>query len=236
MYGWRGRIGLVIPSSNTTMESEFWRFVPEGASVHTARMRLVEVTKESLERMAEYAASAAEDLSTASVDIIVYGCTTGAMVGGMEWERRLVRSIEERTGVRTISTAEAVVEALRALNARRLVVATPYIDELNKMEEDFLRSCGFDVLKIKGLGLRYNVEIGRQPPWTSYKLAKEVFHRDADALFISCTNFRTFEILELLERDVGVPVVSSNSASLWLALRRIGVKDVIRGLGKLLTT
>jgi len=234
MYGWRGRIGLIIPSSNTTMESEFWRFVPEGVSVHTARMRLVEVTKESLSEMAKHAVIAAEDLSTAGVDIIVYGCTTGAMVGGVKWERELVNSIESRTGVKTITTAEAVVEALRALKARSLAVATPYIEELNEMEKEFLESCGFEVLNIRGLGLRYNLEIGRQPPWVSYRLAKEVFKQGADALFISCTNFRTFEIIEQLEKDLGIPVVSSNSASLWLALRRIGVKDVVKGLGKLL--
>jgi len=228
VYGWRARIGLIVPSSNTTMEPEFWRMAPEGVSVHTSRVRLSEVTPEALRLMASEAARAAEELATADVNVIVYGCTSGSLLEGVEWEERLRREIRERAGVEAITTAQAVVEALRALGVRRVAVATPYIDEINSRERSFLERSGFSVVRIRGLGIVRNTDIGRQPPWVAYRLAKEVAReagRSADGVFISCTNFRTIEVIELLEAELQLPVVSSNTASMWLALRTLGIRD-----------
>lgn len=232
MYGWRMRIGLIVPSSNTTMESEFHAMKPEGVSIHTARMRLEEATPEALMRMAEDALRAAELLKTANVDVIIYGCTTGSLVGGGEWEEGLAREIEGETGVETITTARAVVEAIRAFNMKRVCVATPYIRELDELEVKFLREQGIEVSAIKGLGIRRNTEIGSLPPWASYRLAKEAYREEADGIFISCTNFRTLEAIEPLEREFGKPVVTSNQASMWAALRLI--HQSIEGYGRLL--
>ena len=228
MYGWRARIGLIVPSSNTTMEPEFWRMAPEGVSVHTSRVRLSEVTPEALRLMASEAVRASEELATADVNVIVYGCTSGSLLEGVEWEERLRREIRERAGVEAITTAQAVVEALRALGVRRVAVATPYIDEINSRERSFLERSGFSVVRIRGLGIVRNTDIGRQPPWVAYRLAKEVAReagRSADGVFISCTNFRTIEVIELLEVELQLPVVSSNTASMWLALRTLGIRD-----------
>ncbi|MEM2339635.1 MAG: hypothetical protein QXW83_05495, partial [Nitrososphaerales archaeon] len=126
-----------------------------------------------------------------------------------------------RTGIKTITTAFAVNEALKELSIKSVAVATPYINELNEREKLFLEECGFKVVKIKGLNILKNTEIGKQPSWVSYKLAKDVYTPEADGIFISCTNFRTFDILEKLEIDLNKPVVSSNSASLWLALKEL---------------
>ena len=234
MYGWRGRVGLIVPSSNTTMESEFWKLVPEGVTIHTSRVQLVEVTPKALRDMTMESLKAAEDLATAEVDIIVYGCTTGSLLEGIEWEQKLRKSIEAKTGIKTITTALAVVEALHALNVSKLVVATPYIEELNQLEKKFLEDSGFKVLNIKGLNIIKNTDIGRQPPWTAYRLVREIFVPEADGVLISCTNFRTIEVIELLERDLKKPVVSSNTASVWLALHELGISPNIRGFGKLL--
>ena len=235
MYGWRARIGLIVPSSNTTMEPEFWRMAPEGVSVHTSRVRLSEVTPEALRLMASEAVRAAEELATADVNVIVYGCTSGSLLEGVEWEERLRREIRERAGVEAITTAQAVVEALRALGIRRVAVATPYIDEINSRERSFLERSGFSVIRIRGLGIVRNTDIGRQPPWVAYRLAKEVAReagRSADGVFISCTNFRTIEVIEPLESELQLPVVSSNTASMWLALRTLGIRDRL-GYGRL---
>jgi len=234
LYGWRARIGLIVPSSNTTMESEFWKLAPPGVSIHTSRIKLVEVTAEALKEMVKEVTRAAEELATAEVDVIVFGCTTGSLLEGIEWENRLRESIESKVGIKTVTTAQAVVEALRKLKAKKIVVATPYIDELNEREKKFLEENGFKVLKIKGLGIIKNSEIGKQEPWVAYRLAKEVFQKEADAVFISCTNFRTIEIIEALEQDLERPVVSSNTASFWYALRSIGITTKIEGYGKLL--
>jgi len=236
MYGWRGRIGLIIPSSNTTMESEFWRMVPEGVSVHTTRLKLLRVTVNELKEMAKNALHAAQLLATANVDVIVYGCTSGALIGGIEWEENLRKSIEKHVKIPTITTAFAVVNALRELGVRKISVATPYIDEVNVLEKKFLESNGFKVIKIKGLGIADNIEIGKQPPWTTYRLVREVNSSEAEAIFISCTNFRTIEVISKLEEDLGKPVISSNTASLWASLKILGVKQRVEGYGKLLET
>jgi maleate isomerase len=210
------------------MEPEFWRMAPEGVSVHTSRVRLSEVTPDALRLMASEAVRAAEELATADVYVIVYGCTSGSLLEGVEWEERLRREIRERAGVEAITTAQAVVEALRALGIRRVAVATPYIDEINSRERSFLERSGFTVVRIRGLGIVRNTDIGRQPPWVAYRLAKEVAReagRSADGVFISCTNFRTIEVIELLESELQLPVVSSNTASMWLALRTLGIRD-----------
>ncbi len=234
MYGWRARIGLLIPSSNTTMEPEFYKMAPEGVSIHTTRMKLREVTAEALVEMEEYAENAAELLKDAKVDIIVYGCTTGSLVKGVGHDLKLSAKLEEVSGKPVVATATAVVNALKELKVEKICVATPYIDELDKREKAFLEGSGFQILKIKGLGIKDNTEIGKLSPTVAYRLARDVFTPDADCMFISCTNFRTIEIIQMLEKDLGIPVVTSNQASMWAALKKLGISQRRKGFGKLL--
>ncbi len=234
MYGWRGRIGLIIPSSNTTMEPEFWRMAPEGVSVHTARMKLSAVTVEELVEMEKDAVRAAQLLATADVDILVYGCTTGSLVKGPGYDREITEKLTRATGIKAVATATAVLEALEELGARRVALATPYIEEVNRKEVEFLESQGYKVVDLKYLGIRENTEIGRQTPQIAYRLAKSLETSNADAVFISCTNFRTIEVIKLLEKDLGIPVFSSNTATMWLTLKELGLREPIRGYGMLL--
>lgn len=124
--------------------------------------------------------------------------------------------IEEEVNIETFTTSTAVLEALDVLDAQSLLIVTPYSDEINQKEKEFLEGNGFEVLDIKGLNLTDNLEIGKLEPYVVYRLAKAMFAGDADAIFISCTNLRTFEIIEKLERDLGVPVITSNQATLWM--------------------
>ncbi|MFQ6052736.1 MAG: aspartate/glutamate racemase family protein [Candidatus Bathyarchaeia archaeon] len=231
-YGPLRRIGLLVPSSNTTMEPEFYRMAPGGVSVHTARMRLEEVTPEGLVEMAEDAGRGAGLLATAEVDVIVYGCTTGSLVGGVEWEERLVGRIERETRIPTLSTSRAVVEALRALDVGRVAVATPYTDRLNRLEAAFLESHGIEVSAIRGLGLVRNLSIGRTGGAAVEELVGAVAG-ESEAVFISCTNLPTMDLIEPLEDRLRRPVVTSNQASLWAALRGCGIGPV-EGYGSLL--
>ncbi|MGQ9601956.1 MAG: maleate cis-trans isomerase family protein [Candidatus Bipolaricaulia bacterium] len=225
MNGQRCRIGLIIPSSNTTMEAEFARHLPEGVSVHSTRVPLERVTAVELTKMAERAEEAAQLLADAQVDLIVYGCTTGSLIGGKGYDLELERRIRETTGIPALTTARAVLEVLRARGLKRIAVATPYIDEVNEKEREFLIANGFKVVAIRGLGLLQNLEIGMQDPYVAFKLGKELMvdHPEAEGLFISCTNFRTLEITRPLSDELGKPVVSSNQATLWLALQELGI-------------
>lgn len=233
-YGWRGRIGLLVPSSNTTLESEFWRMVPAGVSVHTARMRLLSNTVEENINMEKYAMESAIDLSTAKVNVIAYGCTSGSFVGGQQWEADLTQKLTSTTGLPVITASMAVVNALKSLKVTRISVVTPYPEDINQREKAFFEGAGFDIVKIGGLSFRDNVEVGLQEPSATFKIAKDSFEIDAEALFISCTNLRTIDIIDVLEKDFGKPVVTSAQALMWAVLHKLKVSDQITHYGTLL--
>jgi maleate isomerase len=232
MHGWRGRLGLIVPSSNTTNEPEFYRALPEGVSLHTARMRLEDADADNLVEMAEEVERCVELLATADVDAIAYGCTTGSLVKGPGYDEEIEARIEDAAGVPGVATAAAIKRAFDALDLHSLAITTPYIDDLNRREEEFLEDAGYDVVDMTGLDIRSNLKIGEQQPETAYREAREL-DVDADGVFISCTNYRTFEVIEALERDLGVPVVTSNQATLWNVLRTVGVEPTEAAPGQL---
>jgi maleate isomerase len=213
------------------MEPDFYAMAPEGVSTHSTRMMLRDVTPEGLESMAEDAVNAAELLSTAGVDIIVYGCTSGSLLKGVEWEASLVERLQKATGISTITTVGAVVEALREVRAAKIAVVTPYIDELNQLERAFLEANGFSIASINGLGFTDNLDIGKVSPGEIHGLIEQT--ADADCLFISCTNLPVVRMIQELEAQYNVPVITSNQASMWLALRSLG-QGPVEGYGILL--
>jgi len=184
--------------------------------------------------MESEAERAAHELSDAKVDLLCYGCTSGSLFRGLGHDQALIRRIERETSIPTIATAGAVVEALRCIRARRITVATPYTREIDDLESKFLNANGFEVMKIIGLGLTRNSDIGLQVPQVAYELAKKAYLPNADGIFISCTNFRTIEIIARLEDELGQPVVSSNTATAWKARSVLGVESRIEGYGQLL--
>ncbi len=228
------RVGLIVPSSNTTMEDEFRRLLPSKISLHTARMRLSNVTIEELFKMERDAVSASLMLADADVNIIVYGCTTGSLVGGKGYDEKIASEIRQATNKDVVVTATAVIDALKELHATKISLATPYTDIVTKKEVEFLEDNGFKVVSTKNLGLISNLEIGRQTPEVVYQLARQANSDQAEAIFISCTNLRTIEVINQLENELKKPVISSNTATLWATLRKLGIKSKRTGYGILL--
>ncbi len=225
------RVGLLLPSSNTTMEPDLYRMAPRDVTVHTARMFLRTVTPEGLEEMAGEAERAARLLKTAGVDALAYGCTSGSLIRGVEWEESLRRRIEGAAGVPAVTTAGAVVEGLRTLGAERVSVFTPYVDAVNAVERSFLEAHGFKVDAIRGLGLTDNQAIGRVP---GARLESFIVPAaGSDAVFVSCTNLPVVHLIEGLEERHRMPFVTSNQATMWAALRLLG-KGGVKGYGALL--
>ncbi|MBS7637703.1 aspartate/glutamate racemase family protein [Candidatus Bathyarchaeota archaeon] len=216
------------------MEPEFYRMLPKGFSVHTARLRLGEVTVEGLTRMEERVEEEAEKLADASVEIIGYGCTSGSLLRGKGHEELIEERIRRASGVPAVATAGAVVRALRALGVRRVAVATPYIDEINLLEERFLTQHGFEVVNMVGLGLKDNLMIGRLSKGDVERLVERLRLEEVEGIFISCTNLPTTELIGELERRHKRPVISSNTATLWAMLRECSHRVEIRGYGTLL--
>jgi maleate isomerase len=214
------RLGIIIPSSNTTMEMEFNSLGKGKFIVHSTRVGLSRVTLAQLEKMELGAREAATLLADANVDIIAYGCTSGSLYRGLGHDVELANSITKKTGLPAVATAGCVVDGLKFLKARRVSVATPYVDEINDLEKKFLSNNGFEVQQIKGLGIEDNLSIGRIQQKRLIELAKEVDSERAQTIFISCTNLATLGIIPELERILRKPVVSSNSATLWSMLRK----------------
>ena len=227
------RLGLIVPSSNTTMEAEYSRVLPDNITLHTGRMRLREVTVEALVEMERSVEEEALKLADADVDIIGYGCTSGSLVKGLHHDKEIVSKIERVTNVPTVATAGAVVDALKSLKISKVVVATPYIDEINNLEEKFLDGNGFEVVEIKGLSIVDNTKIGVTKGDVVIDLVESLNHQDAEGVFISCTNLPTMNVIEKLERTLHKPVISSNTATLWSMMKRRGHEVKIEGIGQL---
>lgn len=245
MQGWRARIGLIIGSANYNMEPDFYKMAPEGITVHTSRILVTESTAESIVEMEKHAVRAAEELKTAAVDILVYGCTAGSFLKGLGQDTEVIKALEDASSIPTITTSTAVVEALRLLEINKVSVATPYTDDINAKLKTFLEDNGFIVVQLKGLldlmerkkiYPLSDIEIsciGIQEPYVSYKLVRKMATDDSHGFFISCTNLRAVEIIQMLENDLGKPVISSNQASLAIALKRLGIRSNVKGFGSL---
>jgi maleate isomerase len=222
MSEWR-RLGVVVPSSNTAVEREFPRYVPEIVSVHASRMPLESVTAEALDSMSDRAVECAELLSHADVHAVAYACTTGSLLHGPGFDRELEDALSAAIGGPAVATALSVDRALERLDAERIAVRTPYNEELNAREREYLEAAGYEVASITGLGIEDNTRIGALTPENAGEQVRTVDPTEVDAVFVSCTNYPTLSAVESLESDLGVPVVTSNGATLWDLCRVAGV-------------
>ncbi|MCA9878184.1 MAG: aspartate/glutamate racemase family protein [Thermomicrobiales bacterium] len=239
MYGARGRIGLITLASDSSVLPEYQRLMPDGVVIYPAPILLPrgEVTPAALAEMLEgdQLERAAELLTWTEVGVILFACTTGSLVHGVGWDRELVGRIHGATGVPATTTTTAVLDALRAVEATTLAVATPYLPELNAIERQFLEESGFAVSAIAGLNCGVDREIGLLTPEDAVALVAQVDTPEADAIFISCTNFHCLSAVAEIERVHGKPVITSNLAGAWATLRALGIDDDRPDAGHLFT-
>lgn len=189
-------------------------------------MPLEDVTAAELDSMADNAERAASLLSHASVDGLVYACTTGSLLHGSGFDAQLESRLAGVADVPAVATALSVVRALDALEVNRVAVATPYAEELNELEREYLTENGFEVVTLDGRGIVENTAIGELSGSDAEQQGRSVLSEapNADALFISCTNYQSVPILASLETEFDVPVVSSNAAAIWDLCSRLGVR------------
>lgn len=224
--GEKFRVGLLVPSSNTTMEGDMHRELPDDLEIVTSRMYLEETTKQSEIYMVEESApEATRMIKTASPHVTVFGCTSGGSLFGQEFDRGIIRRIEQETGTEAISILSALSEEFARLRAKKLVVLTPYVEELNETIRSSLEEDGLEVLSIDGMGIVENLTIGRCTPEKILAFAKEKIDparlREADCLFFSCTNLPAVRALPLLcEHFSDVPIMTSNLAAINAVRRR----------------
>lgn len=232
----RRRLGLLLPSSNTTQEEEFWRILPPGVTLHVARLPLRRVEADATARIVEDIESESRKLADADVDAIVLAATAPSSRRGIGYDRELIGRIEGASGKPATTASTASIQALAALGARRIVIAAPWSEAVNATAAAFLEASGIQVLAHRALGCVDNLEIGALADATAFDLGQAVDQPDADAVMLACGNWRTLGVVDRLEAAIGKPVVTTNQVSLWAVLRLAGVTQTLPGWGRLLRT
>ena len=146
--------------------------------------------------------------------------------------------MSDKFGVPVAAGLTAEIEALKAMSCKKLVVGTPYEDEINQRLKRYLEASGFEVLQIAGYGVRKNAQLTDLPVHASYKIAKRLYAkgRDADGVFVPCPRWQTISDVQLLEDEIGKPVVTSSLACIWYAMKLIDIKENVSGFGRLMAT
>ena len=244
----RARIGVVVPVSNSNLEPDLALLRPRGVSLHFARVggydldavpdgaQMRQLAQESLDDIID-------SLAACRVDVILYGCTSATLAHGRDFDRDLRRQIEARAGVPAVTAAGAVVEALRDLNAARIGLATPYTADLNRAAAAYLESCGIEVAAAAGVDAALdNYQQGALTPAQVFALGLRADHARAQAALLSCTDMRAVEVIDALEAALDKPVVTSNQALLYAALKRLNARPATAeplsappGFGRLLS-
>ena len=230
---WRAKLGFILMSTDLASESDFYDIVPDGVGVHVSRLKTEDLTNnetlsQHINTMAEVAARLQPDVHP---EVISYHCTCGSIING---EQRVMDEILRGAPyTQPMTLVTAVIDVLHELSVQTLVVGTPYIDEINTIEAEFLTSKGFGVIDIQGLNLKTGIEFGQLTPEYIKDFALEIDHPNADALFLSCSGIRATEVIQEIEDAIGKPVITSNQAQMWSCLRRAGIRDNIEGYGQI---
>jgi len=239
MVGWRARLGFLLPPGNPTVEPEMIALAPQGVSVHFHRMTArgatgsLEGQDERNRMMVDNIGASIELLAMVNPDVIVVAHTATSYHLGRQGEADLLARLEKATGTRVVTAFGSVLRALERLNVRRLALGTPYSPETTQQGKTHLEAHGLEVVGFANL--RGVTNIYDETAERAYGLARMVDREDAEAVFLSGTGLPTLPVLEMLEQDLGKPVISSASAMMWHALRLAGVRQSISGYGRLLT-
>ncbi len=239
MYGWRAKLGVIVSPPNTVCEREMTQLAPEGVSVHAARMLrprgVGAINRDMLLQTNESLPQVAESLGHLKPHVVLFAHTMGSMINGPDQEQALTDMLAEASECPAITTATAVVDALKALQVSRLSLAAPYPDAMTKMEVKYLEAAvpGLEVVNDMCLSMESGFDIGALEPPVAYSTAKEVDDPRAESVFLSGTNWRTIDMIAPLEADLGKPVITANQATFWAAMKHLNIGG-FSGYGKLL--
>jgi maleate isomerase len=213
------RVGLIIPSSNRMVEEEMVRAFPRGVTAHVMRQRMTGVHHMALEQLLTRIEEATATLLDARCGVVAFHCTATAMEEGSGGEARILAAMAGAP--QAITTAGAIDRALRHLEARRIVLVTPYDAATTAGEAAFLAAAGYVVLSAAGYDLGGSDQFCAAPPQFWRDRVMEVARPNADAYLVSCANISIFPVIDELEARLGCPVVTSNQAVMWDALRHL---------------
>lgn len=238
------RIGLVVPSSNVTVETEIPALLARHRdatfSFHGSRMRMHTVSPEELAAMNDQRGRCVDELADAGVDALLYACLVAIMAQGPGEHRRVESAVADQLHGRDVeaalvSSAGALVDALAALGARRIALVTPYVRPLAERVVAYLEAEELEVADWAALEVADNAEVGCIPGERVMAAARGLDITDVDALVISaCVQMPSLSLVERAEQELGLPVLSAATAGAFCLLRTLGLAPDLPGAGSLL--
>jgi maleate isomerase len=231
-YGSRLRAGVLIPSGNSVAEPEIRAMLPREVSMLATRLSLRGSSKAELLHMLDRLEAASELLADAEVDCIVFHCTAVSTFAP-ELAGDIRERIQSASGIRCFTTADAILQALKRLNAKTVSLLTPYIDDVHEREMAFLEANGFAIKGSANLGIDSNSEMARLSPETILDWAARSVDANADACLISCTAIKSAPVIAQLEKTLRLPVLTSNQSMVWHLLRCNGMDSRVETYGRL---
>lgn len=243
------RIGQIVPSSNTTMETEvpamllsrLAQFPDERFTFHSARMRMMHVTPEELKKMDIDSDRCALELSDARCDVMAYACLVAIMCQGpgyhIESERRLAATVaENKAPAPIVSSAGALVEAIRELGFKKVAIITPYMKSLTQQVIDYIEDAGIKVTDSISLEVSDNLAVGRLDPLDLVGHAQRLDIGDADAVVLSaCVQMPSLAAIQQVEDRLGKPVLSAATATVYRILKKLELAPIVPNAGYLLS-
>ena len=236
MFGSNGRIGVIVPANNAVLEPEMWSRLPPGHALYATRILAKgDLTPDAVVAMEGNVDRAVDELMATKVDVIVYAdmVTTFIMPDG--WNEERTAEIAAKAGVPCISAWTALRDALQALNVERFALGTPYPKAIHELAPRFFRAKDFGVTGDATLDIRAMADVPKVAPTTVRALAEGLDRADAEAIVLLATDLPTFAAIDDIERNTGLPVLTSNQTLLWRALRAVGSDGPSAGPGRLMS-
>ncbi|PSM43908.1 decarboxylase [Streptomyces dioscori] len=220
-------VGVVAPF-DFALDRELWRWVPDEVSLHLTRTPFVpvEVSLDLARLVSEHETlgDAVRALNAVQPEIVAYACTSGSFVGGIAGERAMCEAMTRAGELPSVTTSGALLEALEELGVRRIALVTPYTVSVTQSLEEYVAEAGITVTGRAYMGLTRH--IWKVPYRDVVDMARGAVRGAADALFISCTNLPTYDVIPQLEAELRIPVISANQVTMWAALRHLGTRAV----------
>jgi maleate isomerase len=236
MYGWRGRVGSVAATPSDIFSYEFYKIVPPGLSIMQTTLSIHIMNTQELADGYAGTEKMAVALAREGADVIILGGAPTLYDQGPGSDTALSERISKVAGVPVVSNQTAMMDGLRAFGCRKIMIASPFNEENNQKLKKYLEGSGFEVVGVYGMGFDANADINRVSEGEAYRFLKKsgLDCPQAEGMIVPCANWPTTLVAPQVERDLGIPVVTSNQAKTWGALKALGIKDRISDFGRLL--
>lgn len=230
------RIGLLVPAGNITFEPDFASIVPPNVTLHAHRLSFQKTYEgentEAMDDINSGLPQAAAILSKAKVQIMTYGFTTATFYRGIDYARRLENLITGASGVQAVVPSLALLDALYHLGVRKISVVTPYPSWNNEVLKKFMKETNYEILSFVGdnrpLEEASKNYMWHQPPEEIIDYVVNNCHPNAEAMICPCTAWRIFEVVDEIEEQLGIPVVTANQATIWRVFRELRIEPATK--------